>query len=139
MADEPNEIARDQWGVLLWHDAWRTLELRWLPSTKDGSESDLRNTMARFASETEQRKPTFLIVDTSEFHHRWDDGMMDWRNETIIPKYNAGGVSKFAFIAPPNFPGPTIEDGAEPAPDGPANFPTGWFKTRDRAYAWLAG
>ena len=24
------------------------------------------------------------------------------------------------------------------APDGPATFPTAWFETRDRLYAWLA-
>jgi len=35
-------------------------------------------------------------------------------------------------------PFPTVESGAEPAPEGPANFPTGWFASRDRAYQWLA-
>lgn len=25
-----------------------------------------------------------------------------------------------------------------PAPDGPATFPTGWFKTQDAACQWLA-
>jgi hypothetical protein len=33
----------------------------------------------------------------------------------------------------------TVEKGAEPAPDGPATFPTGWFETRERMYSWLAG
>jgi len=33
----------------------------------------------------------------------------------------------------------TVEKGGEPAADGPASFPTGWFETRDRLYAWLAG
>jgi hypothetical protein len=77
-------------------------------------------------------------VDTTEFAHRWADDMMAWRDKEIIPHYNAGGVTKFAFIAGEGVPFPTVESGADPAPDGPATFPTGWFASRDRAYQWLA-
>ena len=79
-----------------------------------------------------------LIVDTTEFRHAWGDGMMQWRDTEIIPLYNQAGVAKLAFIANPHYPLPTVEAGATPAPDGPANFPTGWFKTREAAYQWLA-
>jgi len=64
--------------------------------------------------------------------------MMAWRDKEIIPHYNAGGVTKFAFIAGQSVPFPTVESGADPAPEGPATFPTGWFASRDRAYQWLA-
>jgi hypothetical protein len=64
--------------------------------------------------------------------------MMQWRDSEIIPRYNEAGVAKFAFIANPSYPGPTVEAGAPPAPEGPAKFPTGWFKTREAAYRWLA-
>ena len=57
--------------------------------------------------------------------------LIEWRNESIIPGYNKAGVRKFAFIAGPSYPGATVERGAHPAPEGPANFPTGWFSTRD--------
>jgi hypothetical protein len=77
-------------------------------------------------------------VDTTEFFHRWADDMMAWRDKEIIPHYNAGGPTKFAFITGEGVPFPTVETGAEPAPDGPATFPTGWFASRDRAYQWLA-
>src|SRR5690348_9775168 len=87
--------------------------------------------MALFAAETEKLRPRFLIVDTTEFLHRWADDMMAWRDKEIIPQYNAGGVTKFAFITGEGAPFPTVESGADPAPDGPATFPTGWFKTRD--------
>ena len=44
---------------------------------------------------------------------------------------------RFMIIdATPAVPG-TVEKGGAPAPDGPAAFPTGWFETRDRMYAWL--
>src|SRR5499427_2312329 len=126
----PTEVASTEYGVILHHDDWNTLELKWLPTTKDATEQQARDTMALFAAQSEQRKPRFLL--------RWDDDMMAWRDKEIIPHYNAGGPAKFAFITGEGVPFPTFETGAEPAPDGPATFPTGWFASRDRAYQWLA-
>ena len=134
----PTEVARTEYGVLIYNDEWNTLELKWLPTTKDATEVEARDTMALFAAETEKLKPRFLIVDTTEFAHRWAEDMMAWRDREIIPQYNAGGVSKFAFIAGEGVPFPTVESGAVPAPEGPATFPTGWFASRDRANQWLA-
>ena len=134
----PTEVTSTEYGVIIHHDEWNTLELNWLPTTKDATEAAARDTMALFAAETEKRKPRFLIVDTTEFLHRWADDMMAWRDKEIIPHYNAGGVTKFAFITGEGVPFPTVESGADPAPDGPATFPTGWFTSRDRAYQWLA-
>ena len=134
----PTDIASTEYGVIICHDEWNTLELRWLPATKDATEAQARDTMALFAAETENRKPRFLIVDTTEFFHRWAEDMMGWRDKEIIPRYNAGGVTKFAFITGEGAPFPTVESGADPAADGPATFPTGWFASRDRAYQWLA-
>ena len=133
-----NIVASNQWGQIICHDEWNTLELRWLPATRDATETQARDTMVLFAAETEKRKPAFLIVDTTEFLHRWADDFMAWRNEEIIPHYNSGGVTRFAFIAGDGVPFPTVESGAEPAPEGPATFPTGWFQTREAAYQWLA-
>jgi len=134
----PTEIASTKFGVLIHHDDWNTLELKWLPTTKDATEAEARDMMALFAAETEKRKPRFLIVDTTEFFHQWADDMMAWRDKEIIPHYNAGGPTKFAFITGEDVPFPTVESGAEPAPEGAATFPTGWFASRDRAYQWLA-
>ena len=106
----PTEVASTEYGVIVHHDEWNSLELKWLPTTKDAT----------------------------EFLHRWTDDMMAWRDKEIIPHYNAGGVTKFAFIAGQSVPFPTVESGADPAPEGPATFPTGWFASRDRAYQWLA-
>jgi hypothetical protein len=135
----PEEVvASDQWGQIIYYDDWNSLELRWLPSTANAADADLKTTMEVFAHEAVNRTPKTLIVDTTEFRHAWGDGMMQWRDREIIPLYNQAGVVKFAFIANPHYPLPTVEAGATPAPDGPANFPTGWFKTREAAYQWLA-
>jgi hypothetical protein len=133
------EVASTEYGVIIHYDDWNALELKWLPTTKDSTEAAARDTMALFATETEKLKPQFLIVDATEFLHRWADDMMAWRDKEIIPHYNAGGVTKFAFIVGEGVPFPTVESGADPAPEGPATFPTGWFTSRDRAYQWLAG
>jgi hypothetical protein len=137
-SEMPTEVASTDYGVIIHHDEWNTLELKWLPATKDATEAEARDTMALFAAETEKLKPRFLIVDTTEFLHRWADDMMAWRDKEIIPHYNAGGPAKFAFITGEGVPFPTVESGADPAPEGPATFPTGWFTSRDRAYQWLA-
>jgi hypothetical protein len=131
-------VAKDQWGQLIYYDEWMSLELRWFPSTADATDADMKTAMKNFAHEAVNRRPRTLIVDTTEFRHAWGEGMMEWRDSEIVPLYNQAGVTKFAFIANPNYPGPTVEDGAKPAPEGPASFPTGWFKTREAAYQWLA-
>jgi hypothetical protein len=131
-----SEVASTEYSVIIHDDESSTLELKWLPSTKDPR---ARDTMALFAAETEKLKPRFLIVDTTEIFHRWADDMMAWWDKEIIPHYNAGGVTKFAFITGEGVPFPTVESGADPAPEGSATFPTGWFAGRDRAYQWLAG
>jgi hypothetical protein len=131
-------VAEDEWGQIVFHDEWNSLELKWHASTGGATDADLQATMERFAQEAVDRRPRTLIVDTTEFDHRWGEGMMEWRGKTIIPLYNQAGVAKLAFIAGEGFPGQTVETGAAPAPEGPASFPTGWFKSRDAAYQWLA-
>jgi hypothetical protein len=134
----PEEIvADDPWGQVVFYAEWNSLELKWLPSTADATDADLKRTMEVFAQQAVNRRPRTLIVDTTEFHHAWGDGMMQWRDAEIIPRYNEAGVAKLAFIANPSYPGPTVETGAAPASEGPAKFPTGWFKTREATYRWL--
>ena len=67
----PTEVASTDYGAIIHYDDWNTLELKWLPATKDATEAEARDTMALFAAETEKLKPRFLIVDTTEFLHRW--------------------------------------------------------------------
>ena len=59
----------------------------------------------------------------------------NWRDANIIPRYNAAGVTKFAFLMPEGMPA----IGAPPAPEGPAEFPTAYFGRRADAVEWLTG
>ena len=104
---------------------------------REATEEDA-SSMEVFASEAVNRRPNTLIVDTTEFFHRFGEGFEGWRAANIIPKYNASGVTKFAFVMGLNYPGQTVESGLEPDSEGEMTFPTGWFRTREHAYEWLA-
>jgi hypothetical protein len=132
----PIEVARNAWGVILHHPAWQTVELTWLPSARQMSDSGFRATLELLASVGEQVRPRCMLIDATEFDHAFGAGTLDWREQYIIPRYNAAGVSRFAFIVPEGTPG-TVETGASPHVEGSASFPTGWFQSRERAYAWL--
>jgi hypothetical protein len=93
-------------------------------------------TLQLLADQGIKLRPAAMIIDATEFFHELGAGTLAWRDEHIVPLYNAAGVRKFAFLVTDRMPG-TVEKGAEPVPDGPATFPTGWFETRERMYAWL--
>ena len=77
-----------------------------------------------------------MFIDATQFFHDFGEGVLDWRDEHVIPRYNAAGVTRFAFLMPEGTPN-TVESGAQSRVEGRATFPTGWFTTREAAYAWL--
>jgi hypothetical protein len=134
--DESRELATSTWGTITYHPQWNTLELTWSPDTRSMDDDGFRQTLQLLADHGLKVRPRFMIVDSTQFHHTLAEGALAWRDEHIVPLYNEAGVQKFAFLVTAAAPG-TVEKGAEPAPDGPATFPTAWFETRDRMYAWL--
>lgn len=137
MSDRPVkqvERVRNEWGIVLHNETAGILELRWLPTAMtDGA---FKATLALLAMEAEQVRPTFLLVDMSEFRHQPGPGVMQWRDDTITPRYGAAGVRKFAFHVPKGFPG-TIESGGKEKIEGPAVFPTAFFSERQHALDWF--
>jgi len=128
------EVARNAWGIVVHHTSERILELRWLPSTM--TDAAFKATLALFASEAEKIRPSFLLIDATDFRHSFAPGVMEWRNDAIIPRYGAAGVKKFAFLMPAGIPN-TMESGGKEVIDGPATFPTAWFCVRQNALNWL--
>jgi hypothetical protein len=135
MQTEPIDIARNDWGVILHHEHWQTVELQWL-TDREMTDEGFEETLVLLAEAGERVRPRFMIIDATEFRHQFGEGVMEWRTEHIIPRYNTAGVAKFAFIVPEGTPG-TVESGGVPAAETGANFPTGWFSTREGAYRWL--
>ena len=129
-----SRVAGNAWGEILHHETDAILELRWLPSKMtDGA---FKATLALFAWEAERLRPLFLLIDATQFRHQFGPGVMQWRDDCIIPRYGAAGVRKFAFHVPAGFPN-TIEAGGKEAFEGPAIFPTTWFSERQHALDWF--
>jgi hypothetical protein len=135
------ETARYRYGLVLRHDHPDALELTWLPETAAMTDEDWKTGLMLLASEAEALSPPAILIDAARFGHQFSDrdGLMAWRDQHVIPRYNHAGVKKFAFVMPPDFPGPSAESGAQPSVDGPtAQFPTQWFLDRANALAWIS-
>jgi len=127
-------LASNRWGQIIHHERDGILELRWLPSQMtDGA---FKATLALFAWEAEKVRPQFLLIDATQFLHQFGAGVMQWRDDCIIPRYGAAGTKKFAFHVPAGFPG-VIQAGGKETFEGPAIFPTAWFLERQHALDWF--
>jgi hypothetical protein len=136
MPQEPQVLTGTEWGTITYYPQWDTLELTWDSKTRSMGDDGFKETLQILADHGLKVRSRFMIIDSTEFFHTLGEGTLAWRDEHIVPLYNDAGVQKFAFLVTEAMPG-TVEKGAEPAPDGPATFPTAWFETRDRMYAWL--
>jgi hypothetical protein len=129
-----DKVAGNTWCDIIHHRADGILELRWLPAAL--TDAAFKATLALLAWEAERLRPGFVLIDATHFRHRFGEGVMQWRNDCVIPRYGAAGVRKFAFHVPGEFPN-TIEKGGSESVDGPAIFPTAWFSERENALAWF--
>jgi hypothetical protein len=138
VAQQPQQVvASGQWATITYYPDWKTLELRWGEQSRAMSDDGFKVTLQMLADQGLRLRPSFMIIDAVDFFHEIGEGAMSWRDEHIVPLYNQAGVQKFAFLVTDRTPG-TVEKGVEPTPDGPAQFPTGWFESRDRLYDWLS-
>jgi hypothetical protein len=127
-------VANNVWAELIHHTNDGILELRWLPvKMTDGG---FKATLALLALEAERLRPPFLLIDATEFRHEFGPGVMEWRDNCIIPRYGAAGTKKFAVQMPDGFPD-TIEAGGKESMEDPAIFPTAWFSKRQNALDWF--
>jgi hypothetical protein len=128
-------VYNDTFGsVIDWADE-DFVEIRWYDTTRHLSAAQFNDWLTAFAGEVERAGRSGVLVDSTQF--RMDMATMDfaYRDANIIPRYNAAGVKRFAFLMPEAMPAV----GAPAVPEGPATFPTGYFDTRPAALAWLAG
>ena len=123
----------DNWGSVVDHPEEDILEIVWNDSTSDMTSEAFNEWLAGFAGLVEQHGRPGVLVDSTSF--LMDMALMDgdWRDANIIPRYNHAGVQKFAFVMPAGMP----LIGADPANEGPGQFPTPYFGSREDAIAWL--
>lgn len=109
---------------------------RWTESTASITEAQFRDGVDRLAGLIERERLPNVIVDVTKMAYRPAGDFEEWRQAHIIPRYNAAGVRKFAFIYPSGYTG-TVENGVSPAPEGKASFPFAYFGSYERAFVWL--
>jgi hypothetical protein len=137
-APKPSNVGSNPWAELLMYDQWKTLELKWLPSSSGMTDDQIKATLQLLADSGERLRPRFMMINALDFHRGFSDEVNAWRTANIIPAYNRAGIQRFALVPAKGYPGQTVETGAEPAAEEGANFPTAWFSTLENAYKWLA-
>jgi hypothetical protein len=100
------------------------------------TDDDFKRSMQRYAELAGAHSTPYLLVDVTKFRHTMGEGIGAWRDEHIIPAYNAAAVKKLAFLFPARARG-TVEEGNAPANEPPGEFPTGYFTERRRILAWF--
>ena len=123
----------DEWGEVIDRPEHDIIEIRWFDGTATMSGTEFNDWLSRFAAAVERTGRSRVLVDGLAF--AMPPGRMDanWRDANIIPRYNAAGVKRFAFLMPAGMPA----IGAPPTKDGPAAYPTAYFGTRGAAMEWL--
>ena len=123
----------DDWGEVIERPEHDTIEIRWFDSTATMSGDEFNDWLSRFAAEVERTGRSRVLVDGLTFLMPMQLMDAGWRDAHIIPRYNAAGVERFAFLMPAGMPA----IGAPPAMEGPATYPTAYFETRRSAMEWL--
>ena len=132
METSGEQVYEDRWGAILARPVY--VEIRWYDTTRGMGWEDFQKFLLTFTEAVERHRRPGALVDATAFQMDMSLMRTDWRDEHIIPRYNGAGVRKFAFHMPAGMPA----IGAPPAAEGPADFPTAYFGTREDALAWLA-
>jgi hypothetical protein len=128
---DTRQVYEDEFGAILTRPAYN--ELRWYDATEGMTKGQFQDWLTTFADEVTQAPNRAILVDATSF--LMDVANMDgsWRDANIVPRYNAAGVTKFAFLMPRGMPA----IGAPPAKEGPADYETAYFGTRRDALRWI--
>ena len=130
------ELNRDEYGVIRQYREDGILELEWLEASAHMTDDDFKRSMQRYAELAGEHSTPYLLVDVMKFRHSMGESVGAWRDQHIIPAYNAAGVEKFAFLLAAGAPG-TVKEGNIPAKEPPGEFPTGYFTERRNIVEWF--
>lgn len=126
----------DQFAEFYLDSVHDTVEQRWLTATKSMTEEQFRVGVQRLAELLERESTKHALVDVTNMQYAPSPEFEAWRQANIIPRYNAAGIEKFAFLLPAGAPN-TVETGNTPAKEGAANFPFGYFTSREHVFSWF--
>jgi hypothetical protein len=126
-------VYEDEWGEIIDRPSSDVIEVRWFDTTASMSKEEFQRWLSTFADHVGRLRRSRVLIDGTSF--KTNPALMDgaWRDANIIPRYNAAGVTSFAFHMPAEMP----MVGQPPAPEEPGRFPTGYFASRQEAVGWL--
>lgn len=124
----------DKWGEIIDRADAAYVEIRWYDATSEMTVDEFNQWLTTFATQVESKSRPGVLVDGVQFRMPMERMDAGWRDTHIVPRYNAAGLKKFAFLMPEGMPA----IGTPPTREGPAHYPTGYFGTRAAALAWLA-
>ena len=126
------KVYEDKWGAIICLPGG-CLEISWYQATETMTGTEFNAFLSRFAGLIVDNGCQHALVDATCFKMDPAKMEMGWRDEHIIPQYNAAGLKKFAFVMSPGMPA----IGNAPAVEGPADFPTAYLGSRADALGWL--
>ncbi len=127
-------VYEDDFGEVIDRPDLDLIEIRWFDTTADLDAGGFQRWLSSFADAVERCGRSTVLTDATAFVMDMGHMSGEWRDANIIPRYNAAGVRKFAFLMPSGMPA----IGADPVIEGPATYPTAYFGARCAALAWLA-
>ena len=113
----------------------------WKPETTGTlTDNDFKEALSNFAGYGFEHKPASMVIDLRGFRPAGGAPSAEvagqWRAAVVVPRYNAAGIKRFAYIKAPDAPGPPV--GGPVRHDG-EDFETAVFDSDERLGAWLKG
>ena len=127
------QLHEDKFLRILWDEQSGIISIVWRPETSEMTDEEFKSELTLFAEQVEEMKAPRILVDVSNFSHKPDPDVGQWRLKNISTRYNAAGVQRFAFVFPKDA---QIEPMANQPSEG-EQFLTQAFDTHEQATAWL--
>ena len=112
----------------------RVLTLTWLPATESMDTGGFKECLLGFAKAAEHHRPRAIIIDVRAFKHTPAAEVAPWRDQEVIPRYNRGGVQRFAFV---HGQGTKVPPHEAPRDGGP-RYATRHFDSPEAAGNWIS-
>jgi hypothetical protein len=132
---QPTQLHEDKFLKIFWEEKGRVIGIDWKSSTSAMTGDEFKQELTLFADHVEKRRASGILVDVSNFHHRMEPQVQQWRVKNISTRYSAAGVKRFAFLFPPGSEIPPMMNQSSPEED----FQTRAFDNVRQAEDWLTG
>jgi hypothetical protein len=130
---ETKVVYSNRWGDVINRPVGDCVEIKWFDTTKVMEGDDFSGFLTCYVEQFEVSDCNNGLIDAVQFKMDFTRMNMGWRDIHIVPRYNASGLKKLAFVMPQGMPA----IGKASVNEGPANFPTAYFATRVKSLPWL--